>query len=124
MLIIVKLPFAVPDPIGDYERSLCGDFGTYRERVIKPDMLIRLVQGEGRGIRCETDTCVCAILDCRANWDYYQPILAALPARPVTNSITTVHKFYHDVKDAAYFDYPENFKEQDRLEEQNGKHVA
>ena len=108
MLIIVKLPFPVPDPIGDYERTKCGDFETYRRQVVKPDMLIRLIQGDGRVIRCETDTGVVAILDCRAgeHGAYRAPVLAALPKRPVTNSIVTVHKFYHDVKSDAYFDFP------------------
>ncbi len=103
MLIIVKLPFPVPDPIADYERARCGDFETYRRRVIKPDMLVRLIQGDGRGIRCETDTCVCAILDIRANWEYYLPVVTALPKRPVTHSIATVRKFYPARKPRAYF---------------------
>ncbi|MCL2672668.1 MAG: ATP-dependent DNA helicase [Clostridiales bacterium] len=66
MLIIVKLPFAAPDPIGDYERSLFGSTELYKVKALIPDMLVKLKQGFGRLIRTETDTGVCAILDCRA----------------------------------------------------------
>ena len=51
MLIIVKLPFAVPDPIGKYEQSLYSGFDEYKHRVIIPDMLLNLKQEAGRLIR-------------------------------------------------------------------------
>jgi len=105
MLIIVKLPFAVPDPIGDYERELCGDMETYKARAIVPDMLVKLKQGHGRLIRSETDTGVVAILDSRANerGAYRERVLAALPSCDVTSNILTVKNFIQDKKSPAYF---------------------
>jgi ATP-dependent DNA helicase DinG len=66
MLIIVKLPFAVPDPIGEYEQTLYKDMFEYKSKVVVPEMLVKLKQGFGRLIRTETDTGVIAILDSRA----------------------------------------------------------
>jgi len=105
MLIIVKLPFAVPDPIGDYERELCGDMETYKARAIVPDMLVKLKQGHGRLIRSETDTGVVAILDSRANerGAYRQRVLAALPECKTTSDYRAVRDFFVDRKPAAYF---------------------
>jgi len=105
MLIIVKLPFAVPDPIGDYERELCGDMETYKARAIVPDMLVKLKQGHGRLIRSEADTGVVAILDSRANerGAYRQRVLAALPECKTTSDIKAVRDFFVDRKPAAYF---------------------
>jgi ATP-dependent DNA helicase DinG len=105
MLIIVKLPFAVPDPIGDYERSLCGSMEIYKARCIVPDMLVKLKQGDGRGIRCEIDTCVVAILDSRANLRgaYRSRVLGALPICKVTSVIAAVRDFMLEKKNASYF---------------------
>ena len=106
MLIIVKLPFAVPDPIGDYERELCGDMETYKARAVVPDMLVKLKQGFGRLIRKMGDTGVVAILDSRVNerGAYRRKVLSALPSCPVTSSITKVKTFFYKVKSASYFE--------------------
>jgi ATP-dependent DNA helicase DinG len=108
MLIIVKLPFAVPDPIGDYERSLCGDMESYKSKVIVPDMQVKLRQGDGRLIRCETDTGVVAILDSRANSGgaYRGRVLSALPECGVTSDIKAVREFFRERKSAGYFIAP------------------
>jgi ATP-dependent DNA helicase DinG len=105
MLIIVKLPFPVPDPIGDYERSLYGDMETFKRRVVIPDMQIRLKQGDGRLLRVESDTGVVAVLDIRADerGAYRNYVLAALPRRRVTSSIVEVRDFLYDVKPPTYF---------------------
>ena len=104
MLIIVKLPFAVPDPIGDYERELCGDMETFKERVVIPDMQVKLKQGDGRLIRSEADTGVCAILDIRAGRGAYRShVLAALPKRRVTSDLSEVREFFLDKKPPEYF---------------------
>jgi len=105
MLIIVKLPFAVPDPIGDYEREQYGDIALFKQRVIIPDMQVKLKQGDGRAIRTETDTAVCAILDLRASkyGAYRSHVLLALPESKITSSIEAVQNFYVDKKPAAYF---------------------
>ena len=41
-LIVVKLPFPVPDPDMEYQRNLYEDFDLYRRDII-PEMLIKLV---------------------------------------------------------------------------------
>ena len=65
-LIIVKLPFAVPDPISEAEKETYDSLETYIQSIIVPDMQKKLRQGFGRAIRTETDTCVVSILDIRA----------------------------------------------------------
>jgi len=105
MLIIVKLPFAVPDPISEYEQTLYEDMDEYKRKVVVPEMLIKLKQGFGRLIRTETDTGVVAILDCRVNKKsaYRERALNALPDCFVTNDIDDVEEFIHNKKSADYF---------------------
>ena len=105
MLIIVKLPFAVPDPISRYGQTLYNGIDDYKHRVIIPDMQLRLKQGGGRLIRLVTDTGVIAILDIRASLKgaYREYALAALPPCCVTSDIGDIDPFLRAVKDAAYF---------------------
>jgi len=105
MLIIVKLPFATPDPIGEYEQSLYNDMGEYKRRVVIPEMLIKLKQGHGRAIRTEKDTAVVAILDSRVSQDgaYRRCVLDALPKCYVTDNLSIVEGFIKVKKPAEYF---------------------
>jgi len=105
MLIIVRLPFAVPDPLSEWEKTLYSGIDEYKEKVIVPEMLLRLKQGFGRLIRLETDTGAVAILDCRAgkHGAYRKQALAALPPCLVTSSINMVRKFMKNVKAPAYY---------------------
>jgi ATP-dependent DNA helicase DinG len=105
LLIIARLPFAVPDPVSEWEKTLYSDMDEYKEKVIVPEMLIKLKQGFGRLIRGETDTGVVAILDFRAGrkGSYRRRVLAALPPCAVTSDIADVEKFMRDKKPAAYF---------------------
>jgi ATP-dependent DNA helicase DinG len=105
MLIIVRLPFAVPDPISEWERSLYVGLDDYKDAVIVPEMLVKLKQGFGRLIRNESDTGVCAILDSRANKNgrYRKRILLSLPPCPVSADIIDVEAFMKDNKQPAYF---------------------
>lgn len=104
-LIIVKLPFAVPDPVSDYERSLYPDMKTYKDNVIVPEMLIKLKQGFGRLLRSETDTGVVSILDSRVSTcgAYRSRMLKALPDCRVTADIGDVRAFIRQKKDETYF---------------------
>jgi ATP-dependent DNA helicase DinG len=106
MLIIVKLPFAVPDPIGEYEQTLYSSMAEYKDRVIKPEMLVKNKQGYGRGIRKETDTCVIAMLDSRvnSNGSYREIVLDSLPNCYVTDDIELVGQFYKVKKSPEYFE--------------------
>lgn len=102
-LVVVKLPFPVPDPMLEYEKSQYEDFHEYLAEVIVPEMLMKLRQWIGRGIRRETDTCVFSILDCRASGRYRENILAALPDMPVTDKMEDVGAFIRGVKANGYF---------------------
>jgi ATP-dependent DNA helicase DinG len=105
MLIIVKLPFAVPDPISDYERTLYDSVDDYKARVVTPEMLVKLKQGFGRLIRTEHDSGCVALLDSRAGifGKYRIKVLNALPNCRVTNKIQDVEAFLHEVKSPAFF---------------------
>jgi ATP-dependent DNA helicase DinG len=106
LLVIVRLPFAVPDPVSEWERTLYRDFEDYRAQVIVPEMLIRLKQGFGRLIRGEADTGIVAILDSRAGIDgaYRKRVLAALPPCNTTSDIADVERFIQSKKEPGYFD--------------------
>jgi len=104
-LIVVRLPFPVPDPIMEYERSLYADMDEYLRAVIVPAMLIKLRQWIGRGIRRESDTAVFAILDSRAGLygKYRDDVLDALPDMPITARMDDVERFIREKKDRGYF---------------------
>jgi len=105
-LIIVKLPFPIPDPISDYEKSLYLDMNEYLKSVLIPKMLIKLRQGVGRLIRSETDTGVISILDVRAsdNGRYHQDVLHALPKCRKAESIEDIGTFLKEKKENSYFE--------------------
>ncbi|MDL2258452.1 ATP-dependent DNA helicase, partial [Eubacteriales bacterium OttesenSCG-928-K08] len=105
LLIIVKLPFAAPDPIGEYEKGLYGSMDAYKEQALVPDMLVKLKQGFGRLIRTETDTGVCAILDSRARTGapYHHRVLAALPPCRVMADVAEVERFMREKKPPEFF---------------------
>ncbi len=111
LLIIVKLPFAVPDPIADYEQTLYGDMNAYKARVLLPEMLIKLKQGFGRLIRTETDTGVVALLDSRLREGgaYRDRALKALPDCGATSDVGDIRRFMEKRKPLAYFQSEEGF---------------
>lgn len=104
-LIIVKLPFPVPDPVMEYQRTQYEDFDSYRRDIILPEMLIKLRQWFGRGIRREEDTAVFSILDSRASLRgrYRTEILNTLPSMPVTGRLGDVADFIMRKKADSYF---------------------
>ena len=103
-LVVVRLPFPMPDPVAEYEKSLYDNFYGYLSGTVIPSMIIKLRQWIGRGIRRETDTCVFSILDSRAGGRYQNDILAALPDMPVTDRIEDVGRFIRTHKDESYFE--------------------
>lgn len=104
-LIIVKLPFAVPDPLSEYEQTLYGSIEKYKEKVVLPEMIIKLKQGVGRLIRTEVDTGVISILDprLREGGNYRDMVLKALPECKITDSIPKVEQFIRENKSSAYY---------------------
>jgi len=104
-LIIVTLPFAVPDEIRRREQQQYACLRDFIQATIVPAMQQKLKQGFGRAIRTETDTCVVSILDPRAlaGARYHNHTLAALPDCPLTHQLQDVAEFIYRVKDPGYF---------------------
>jgi len=105
-LIVVKLPFPIPDPISEYERTMYSTMDDYIEAVVVPKMLIKLRQGVGRLIRTEKDVGVVSIIDARANSHgrYYKDVIEALPKSEIVNNVDLVHDFFKQKKDRTFFE--------------------
>lgn len=105
LLVVPRLPFPVPDPLGEALRTQYYDLRSYIQSEIVPEMQIKLRQGFGRAIRTETDSCVVAILDPRAapGGRYHRAVLDALPEMPVGASLREVRRFYRTHKSPEYF---------------------
>lgn len=104
-LIIVKLPFAVPDPLREAEKERYATLTEYIRDIIVPDMQKKLRQGFGRAIRTESDTCVVSILDHRAvaGGRYHEDVLCALPACQMAETIEDVETFIRRQKCEEYY---------------------
>ena len=104
-LIIVRLPFPVPDPISEAEREQYPTLQDYIREVIIPDMQVKFRQGFGRAIRTETDTCVVSILDYRAapGQRYHRAVIETLPPLRITKKIEDVKEFIQAKKCPDYF---------------------
>ncbi len=103
-VIVVRLPFPVRNAMSEYERQMKNDHDQFMQKDVVPQMIIKLRQWIGRGIRRETDTCAFSILDPRASGRYRETILNALPEMPVTRCRTDVSQFILDNKTVDYFD--------------------
>ena len=104
-LILVRLPFPVPDPMREAERENYDSLKEYIYQIVVPDMQLKLRQGFGRAIRTETDTCVVSILDGRAapGGRYHQAVLEALPECRMTEQIADVEQFIRERKGIEYY---------------------
>lgn len=109
-LIIVKLPFQVPDPITENLRKQFEIEADFRREILIPRMITKLRQGYGRAIRSNTDTAVISILDIRANGRYKKAVIDALPKCRVTNKIEDIRKFIQEKKAPGYFLCPKEMK--------------
>ena len=116
-LILVRLPFPIPDPLSEAEREQYASLQEYIQAVILPEMQKKLRQGFGRAIRTETDTCVISVLDYRAvpGGRYHQAMMDALPTMPVTQSIQDVEAFIREKKSPEYFTAERNASRSDDL---------
>ena len=106
LLVIVRLPFPVPDPVREARREQYPDLHTYIQAEIVPEMQQKLRQGFGRAIRTETDSCAVAILDPRAapGGRYHRAVLDALPAGiPITTNIEDIQTFLRARKSPDFF---------------------
>lgn len=104
-LIIVRLPFSVPNPISEAERENYGTLREYIQAIALPDMQKKLRQGFGRVIRTEQDTCVVSILDHRAvpGGRYHEDVLCVLPKCKRTGSLKEVEAFIRERKREGYY---------------------
>lgn len=104
-LIVVNLPFPTPTPIMDHKKGQFAQLKAFIDTIVFPEMLIKLKQGMGRLIRCETDTGLIAILDFRISkkGKYRKRVLSALPGYKVTDSLYEVKSFFNKVKQPEYF---------------------
>lgn len=104
-LILVRLPFPVPDPMREAEREKYDSLQEYIRQIVVPDMQLKLRQGFGRAIRTETDTCAVSILDNRAapGGRYHQAVVEALPECRMTENIADVEQFIRERKGIDYY---------------------
>ena len=104
LIIVVKLPFSVPDPISEYERSQYNSMDEYRDAVIIPDAFMRSLQASGRVLRIEDDTGAAAFLDCRVaeHGRYRKPFIRSQPECEVTSSLSRFEDHYIRLKSPEY----------------------
>jgi len=109
-LIIVKLPFPIPDPITSYERTQYNHQDMFLDQVLLPRMLMKLKQGVGRLIRSENDTGVVSILDSRSNiyGRYKDEVIKALPDCRLVTDRYEIKKFLNRKKDSSFFEKRNN----------------
>ena len=106
LLVLVRLPFPVPDPVREARRQQYPDLHSYIQAEIVPEMQQKLRQGFGRAIRTETDSCAVASLDPRAapGGRYHRAVLDALPSGiPVTTNIEDIQTFLRARKSPDFF---------------------
>lgn len=100
LVVIDKLPFAVPDdPIFEARcealKRRHGDEWAHWNRLVIPGVIIALKQGFGRLIRTRTDRGVVALMDGRLTTKGYgSRVLKALPPATRTRSLEAVATFF------------------------------
>ena len=103
-VIIVRLPFPQRSAIMEQKKKAVGDVAKFVYEYAVPEMLIKLRQGVGRLIRCETDTGIVSILDSRAaNGSYVPRVKMALLKYPIVTSVDEVKTFMKSVKGEDYY---------------------
>lgn len=103
-VIIVRLPFPMRSALMEEKKNNCDSVGDFVDRYCTPNMLIKLRQGVGRLIRCESDTGVVSILDPRAiSKSYSVKIGQALHKFPKVDSAQEIECFMRGVKDEEYY---------------------
>ncbi|WP_195640353.1 ATP-dependent DNA helicase [Enterococcus durans] len=92
-VIIVRLPFPVPDPVIEYKIS---EAGNNSDKILIPEMITKLKQGSGRLIRSMTDQGILSILDSRlrsSNYKHQQLIFNSLPIKNRINTFQELEEF-------------------------------
>ena len=98
-VIILRLPFPIPDPIIEYKKSI-GENSLMNVNV--PEMIIKLKQGVGRLIRNSTDRGIISILDPRVSEDNNKPycknIWESIPMKNRTTDLNLIKEFIDNNK--------------------------
>lgn len=103
-VIIVRLPFPMRSALMEEKKETCDSVGDFVDRYCTPNMLIKLRQGVGRLIRCESDTGVVSILDPRATSKSYSgKVGQALHKFPKVDSTEEIESFMRSVKGESYY---------------------
>ena len=105
-LILYKLPFPQKTLLSEAQKSQYMSLRDFVGAVVVPQMQLSVMQGIGRGIRLETDTCVISILDRRATPEskYQHSVMAVLPYMTTTRSVEDVTAFIQEKKQPEYFE--------------------
>lgn len=103
-VIIVRLPFPMRSVLMEEKKGDCSTVAYFVDRYCVPSMLIKLRQGVGRLIRCESDTGVVSILDSRATLKAYSAKIGqALHKYPLVDTTDEIRNFMENVKSEEYF---------------------
>ena len=103
-VIIVRLPFPIRSAIMEKKRQSCANTPEFVREYAVPEMIIKLRQGIGRLIRCESDTGLISILDSRTlNSSYSKKLENVLSKYPRIYSMEEIESFFKSVKSEDYF---------------------
>ena len=104
-VIIVRLPFPLRSAAMEEKKSASANVNAFIKEYAVPEMLIKLRQGVGRLIRCETDTGLISVLDTRAvRSGYSERVQAVLSKYPRVENLDEIREFFHSVKSKEYFE--------------------
>ena len=103
-VIIVRLPFPLRNAVMEQKKENSASLGSFIQNYALPEMLIKLRQGAGRLIRCESDTGVVSVLDARAASGMFSfSVSKTLDKYPIITDIEEVASFIRSVKKPDYF---------------------
>lgn len=104
-VIIVRLPFPLRSVAMEERKSASANVSAFINEYAVPEMLIKLRQGVGRLIRCETDTGLISVLDTRAvRSRYSERVQAVLSKYPRVENLDEIREFFHLVKPKECFE--------------------
>ena len=104
-VIIVRLPFPLRSAAMEEKKSASANVSAFINEYAVPEMLIKLRQGVGRLIRCETDTGLISVLDTRAvRSRYSERVQAVLSKYPGVENLDKIREFFNSVKSEEYFE--------------------
>ncbi len=103
-VIIPRLPFPLRSATLEQKKEETGSVREFVNTYAVPEMIIKLRQGVGRLIRCESDTGLVSILDVRATDRYKRAVAQVMQKYPKVQTIGEIEAFFASVKPAEYFE--------------------